>query len=184
MMRRTGEGSHVVNAEQEPTPFPKGIGAPATRALTGAGYTSLESLAGASAKDLTSCMASARRRCGSSRKRGSQRARRSVENRPGQLSRSPAARREMASLSQQTQRHPRVGETTGTHEALWVSTQRLSSAARECASSIKARLPFARATILSARRSSASGHSRCQRRVAGATVDPAALRAPPDTRSR
>ncbi len=43
----------MVNAEQEPTPFPKGIGAPATRALTGAGYTSLESLAGASAKDLS-----------------------------------------------------------------------------------------------------------------------------------
>ena len=44
----------MVNAEQEPTPFPKGIGAPATRALTGAGYTSLESLAGASTKELTS----------------------------------------------------------------------------------------------------------------------------------
>jgi hypothetical protein len=47
-------GGNVDNAEQEPTPFPKGIGAPATRALTGAGYTSLESLAGAAARQLGS----------------------------------------------------------------------------------------------------------------------------------
>jgi hypothetical protein len=32
--------------------FPKGIGAPATRALTGAGYTSLDALAGAPVSEL------------------------------------------------------------------------------------------------------------------------------------
>ena len=32
--------------------LPRGIGAPATRALIGAGYTSLDQLAGASAKEL------------------------------------------------------------------------------------------------------------------------------------
>jgi predicted flap endonuclease-1-like 5' DNA nuclease len=34
------------------TGFPKGIGAPATRALTGAGYTSLKQLAGVPIADL------------------------------------------------------------------------------------------------------------------------------------
>jgi hypothetical protein len=43
----------VRDTEQDQTPLPKGIGAPATRALTGAGYASLESLAGASPKDLS-----------------------------------------------------------------------------------------------------------------------------------
>jgi hypothetical protein len=33
--------------------LPRGIGAPATRALVGAGYTSLGQLAGVSAKELT-----------------------------------------------------------------------------------------------------------------------------------
>jgi putative acetyltransferase len=36
----------------ESSPLPKSIGAPATRALTGAGYISLESLAGVTEKDL------------------------------------------------------------------------------------------------------------------------------------
>lgn len=34
------------------SPLPSGIGAPATRALTAAGYTRLEQLAGVSAKEL------------------------------------------------------------------------------------------------------------------------------------
>jgi hypothetical protein len=38
--------------EQAESTFPKGIGAPATRALLGAGYTSLDQLADVSEKEL------------------------------------------------------------------------------------------------------------------------------------
>lgn len=39
-------------AEQDESGFPRGIGAPATRALHGAGYTQLPQLAGVPAADL------------------------------------------------------------------------------------------------------------------------------------
>jgi hypothetical protein len=51
--RRPRSAGNTIDAMSDPAPdFPKGIGAPATRALTGAGYTNLDALAGAPVSEL------------------------------------------------------------------------------------------------------------------------------------